>query len=365
MDTISDNEVRRLRTVMRALAGLSALVHGALGVYCIVRHLQAPAPSPHSFALYRTRVSAERFLPAPNASVADDLARAYAKTCAAAAGNATGTLVLHAAGLGQSWLPERADLTIDGLVLLAVVFFLSCASQCFYAYTTLCEQALETFRQPCLVRWLEYAATAPLQVALVAMCVLVRDVHTLALLLAAQAASVLVGFALEYALGSGDLEDPLEKTYLARSPPALHDHPVFEFGIGAIVCGPIVDERFMRTHADKAARAWEVCFAVAGLLHAAVWAVLVYNLLAVEASLCASAPHPAVAPLRLLVAGQCALFSCFALVQLLQLFWLWTRDVDASTAFLYGNVLYAVLSLVGKSHLLASYVTFVELSPHA
>ncbi len=57
--------------------------------------------------------------------------------------------------------------------------------------------------------------------------------------------------------------------------------------------------------------------------------------------------------------------ACFAFVQLLQLFWLWTRDVDASAAFLYGNVFYVVLSLVAKSLLIASYVTFVELSPVA
>ena len=121
----------------------------------------------------------------------------------------------------------------------------------------------------------------------------------------------------------------------------------------------------MRTHTEKAARAWEVCFAVAFLLHAAVWAVLVSQLLAVEASLCATTPQPWAGPLRLLVVGQYALCACFALVQLLQLFWLWTRDVDASAAFLYGNVLYAVLSLVAKSLLVAAYVTFVELSPVA
>jgi hypothetical protein len=362
MDTIADDEVRRLRLVLRALAGLCALVHGALCVYCVCKHVEQP----HRFALYHTRVSAERTHTATHA-FAHDLARAYNETCAAAAPSAPGLLVLSAAQQHQTWLPERAGHSVDGFLLLAAVLLLSCASQCFYTYTTFREQALETFRQPCLVRWLECAATAPLQVLLVAMCVLVRDVQTLALLAAAQTASVLVGFALEYALGTRDLEDPLEKTYLARSPPALHDHPRFEFGIAMVVCGPIVDERFMRTHTEKAARAWEVCFAVAFLLHAAVWAVLVSQLLAVEAAVCGaySPAQHCVAPLRVLVAGQCALFSCFALVQLLQLFWLWTRDVDASAALLYGSVLYAVLSLVGKSFLLASYVTFVDLIPPA
>ena len=35
-----------------------------------------------------------------------------------------------------------------------------------------------------------------------------------------------------------------------------------------------------------------------------------------------------------------------------------------SAAFLYGNILYAALSLVARSLLAASYVTFVELIPY-
>ena len=167
MDTIPDDEVRRLRLVLRALAGLSALVHGALCVYCLVKHVAAP----HGFALHHTRVSA-RLTNASNASNASN-------ACPA-----------------PSFAVERVDHTVDGWLLLACDFLLALAAQCFYAYTTFNEQALETFRQPCLVRWLERAATTPLELALVAMCVRVRDVHTLALLAAAQTASVLVGFAL-------------------------------------------------------------------------------------------------------------------------------------------------------------------------
>jgi len=299
MDTIPEHEVRRLRGVLGALTVGSALVHGALCVFCILRAL-----------------------------------------------------------------PARGA---DGFGVLALVFLLSCAAQCFYAHTTWRQCALETFRQPCLLRWVECAATSALQVFLLATCLLIRDAHTLALLAAAQAASVLAGFALEYALGTRDLQDPIEQTYLGQSPPTLISAPTYEFGPGAAICGPTVDKRFMRSQTDKAERAWEVCFGAAFLLHAAVWAVLVSQLLAVEAAVC-GAYSPAqlcVATLRVLVAGQCALFSCFALVQLLQLFWLWTRDVDASAALLYGSVLYAVLSLVGKSFLLASYVTFVDLIPPA
>ena len=364
MDTIPEEEVARLRYVIRALAVGSAVVHGALCVYCLVKHLEAPADSPHRFKLYSARVSSELAATPPDASFVRDLQRAYASTCAAAP-NATGPLVLRSSELRQSWLPQRAELAVVGFVLLAVEFSVSCAAQCFYAYTTLREHALETFRQPCLLRSLEHALTAPLQVALVAMCVLVRDVHTLGLLAAAQAACMLLGFAIEFALGTSDLEDPLERTLMARSPPALA--VPFELRIGTFVCGPSLDERFMRTHAQKAARAFELCFSVAFLLHAAVWGVLLHQLLGLEASLCAAAPAAQhwIDPLRRLVGGQCALFSCFKLVPLLQSFWMWAGDADAASAFLYGSVAYAVLGVVAKSLLLAAYVAFVELLPLA
>jgi len=334
MDTIPDDEVRRLRLVLRALAGLSALVHGALCVFCLVKHVQAPAVSPHAHALYHTRVSAQL-------------------TNASNASNAS------AACPAPSFAVERVEHTVDGLLLLASVFFLALAAQCFYAYTTFREEALESFRQPCLVRFLEYAATAPLQLALVAICLLVRDVRTLGLLVAAQAACELLGFALEYALGTADLEDPIEHTIMARSPPALA--VPLELRIGTLVCGPSIDERYMCTHEEKAARAFHLCFAVCFLLHGAVWAVLLSQLLAVEASVCAQTPQPWTAPLRLLVGGQCALASCFRLLPLLQSLWMWAGDADAATVLLYGSVAHAALSLVFKSLFLASYVTFVEL----
>jgi hypothetical protein len=332
MDTIPDDEVRRLRFVMRALAAGSAVLHGALCVYCLVQYVQAAAPSPHSLALVHTRVSAQ--LNATNA------------TCPA-----------------PSFALQRVDRAVDGFLLQAVVFFLSLAAQCFYAYTTFREEALESFRQPCLPRFLEYAATAPLQLALVAMCLLVRDVRTLALLVAAQAACELLGFAVEFALGTADLEDPIEHTLMARSPPALV--VPCELRIGTLMCGPALDQRYMYTHAEKAARAFHLCFAVALLLHAAVWGVLLSQLLAVEASVCPQKTQPWSAPLRLLVGGQCALASCFRLVPLLQSLWMWAGEADAPTVFLYGSVAHAVLSVVFKSLFLASYVTFVELFPVA
>jgi hypothetical protein len=131
------------------------------------------------------------------------------------------------------------------------------------------------------------------------------------------------------------------------------------------VCGPSLDERYMYTHAEKAARAFHLCFAVAFLLHAAVWAVLLTQLFVVEASVCAQKTQPWTAPLRLLVGGQCALASCFRLVPLLQSLWMWAGEADAPTVLLYGSVAHAVLSVVFKSLFLASYVAFVELFPVA
>jgi hypothetical protein len=357
MDTIPEHEVLRLRLVMRALAGLSAAVHCALCVYSLVMHLQAPPASPHRFALYHARVSA-------GPSVAADLARAAAGTCAPWSANATrapDVLVLRSNHTQQSWLPQRADAAVDGSVLLAVVFFLSFLAQAFATYTTFREEALETFRQPCLPRWLELAATAPLQLVLVAVCVLIRDAQTLGLLAAAQAACVLLGFALEFALGAADLQDPIESTFSARSPPAVA--VPCELRIGTLVCGPNLDERYFLTHAQKAARAFDLCFGVASVLHAAVWAVVLSQLDAVQAALCADAPQPWAGPLRLLVGGQAALLPSFGVVLLLQRLWLWAGHADASSTFLYGSVAHTVLAFVAKALLAASYVAFVELLP--
>jgi len=343
MPEVSAEELRALRVVLRALAGLSAAVHCALCVYCAVQALHAAPASPQTFALYHAR-----FEPQP--------------LCAANATGAAGLLVLHSGTLRQTWLPERATLQLNGFLILAAVFLLSCAAQSFAGYTTFRDDALETLRQPCLLRWAEFAATSPLVVAVLALSLMLRDVHTLALLVAAQGACVLVGFALEYALDTRDLQEPLERTVLARSPPALAPAYTLDLRVGTIVCGPVLDDSLMPTQPEKATRAFAVCFCLSLLLHAAVWGVLVSQLVALEAG----APHaPWLAQLRVLVLGQCVLFSCFALVPLLQWFWMSDGEADAAAALLYGSVLYAVLALVAKSLLAATYVAFVDVLPFA
>jgi hypothetical protein len=127
MDTIPEDEVRRLRAVVRALAFLAAGVHCALCVYCLVMQLQTPPASPHRLALYLARPS---FAP-PDAPIADDLRRAGQHTCAASNTNATGALVLHNATHLQSWLPQSAHVHVDGFLLLAAVCFLSLLAQVF------------------------------------------------------------------------------------------------------------------------------------------------------------------------------------------------------------------------------------------
>ena len=124
----------------------------------------------------------------------------------------------------------------------------------------------------------------------------------------------------------------------------------------------------MRTHAEKAQLAWHVCFTVASQLHVAVWAVLLNQLVAVEASAACDVLPSADAwqrPLRLLVLGQFALFSALWLVPPLQ--WLATcaGKTDAPAALLYGSVAHAVLGVVAKAMLLATYVEFVQLFPFA
>jgi hypothetical protein len=57
MDTISETDVRLLRTVLDLLSAGSTLVHGALCVYCALEAVRAP-PTCHSASSSTTRASA-------------------------------------------------------------------------------------------------------------------------------------------------------------------------------------------------------------------------------------------------------------------------------------------------------------------
>lgn len=366
LETISEHETSRLRFVMRLLSFGAAAVHVALSIFCIVKSVQTSGAAPHFFSFYRARVSGER-VTASAASFVDRMQEAAALACPLAVSRVrlleqetTGDAALGLDRVRQTWIADRyGDSEVNGFWILLVVFAVSAAAQLVFAMRTLEEKALETFRQPALLRWVEYAATSPLQVVLVACCVMVRDVHTLVLLGAAQFACVLIGYTLEYASASADLEDPSDGL-----PMGTAAFP--ELSVGTVVSGPPLDPARMATQERKAATAWTVCFLCSLALHVVIWGILLDQLHSVEKeSACHAGSDAWKGPLRAVVVGQCVLFSCFAVVPLGERLAYWMGEGEAGVRLLYCSVAYTVLSVVAKSVLAASYVAFMELFPFA
>lgn len=363
LETISEHEAWRLRWVMRFMSFGAEGVHVVLCIFCIVKSFQTPDDSPRFFSFYRSRVSGER-ITASTVSFVDEMQAAAGLACPLAVSRVrllelqtTGDAALGLDQVRQTWIADQVvHGEVNGFWILVVVFAVSAAAQCVFAWRTLEEHALETFRQPVLLRWVEYALTSPLQVVLVASCVMVRDVHTLALLGAAQFACVLLGYNLEYVATSSDLEDPIDIGQTS----AL----ALDLGVAKVVCGPPLDPALMATQQQKAATAWTICFWCSLALHVAIWGIMLDQLHSVEKeSLCHAGSDAWRGPLRAVVVGQFALFSCFAVVPLAERVGYWMGEGDAGVRLLYCSVAYSVLSVVAKSMLAASYVAFMELFP--
>jgi hypothetical protein len=370
LGSFSQSGVTTVRRTIAVLSIVAALAHLGLMVTCAWKAHTTTAGSPQDFAFYHALVAGERLTGAGSESFVEDLERVHEQTCPR---NGSSLVVLESrfeAALGlfrirQTWLPEQATLfgltTVNGFALLAVMFSFSFVAQCVFVYKTYHERYLETFQRPCLTRWVEYATTSPLQVALVAMCVMIRDVQTVGLLVATQFACVLLGFALEFLHVSGDLEEPLDHVFVPSG--------VLACGV-AKVSGVLPDKEKMRSHKQCAARAWEACFVCSVALHVAVWGVLLLQLSAVlEASECdRDAPAGSGAwkePVLLVVIGQCVLFSCFALVPVIQRIALLLGQADADETLVYGSMAYAVLSVAAKALLGGSYISFAFFFPFA
>lgn len=223
---------------LRWLFGISAAVHFGLAIYCLVKGVQTAPPAPQLYSFYRPRISGERTSAAAanasnasNASFIQDLQQAYAKACPLQNSDPNPLLMLEAsfdAKLGlrqvrQTWMPERYALfgmaEVDGFLILALVFAVSCLLQLVCLYFCYEERPLQLFRQPCILRWLEYAFTSPLQIVLIASCVLIRDVYTVTLLLAAQLVCVLLGFVIESANAEDAVRADIHTAAIGYKPP--------------------------------------------------------------------------------------------------------------------------------------------------
>jgi len=254
--------------------------------------------------------------------------------------------------------------------------FISFLFQLSFLYFCYQENPLQKFRQPCILRWLEYALTSPLQVVLIASWVLIRDVYTVTLLLAAQLVCVLLGFAVEAANATGTEEittgpvKPVgfvgpdsELANLITPPPEEKPTPQ--------ETKEQKQERRMhrQQNARKSFGLWLACFLAAGILHAAVWYILITQLSnVVHETDCQESPADSdadawKAPVSIVVYGQLILFSLFGLVPLLQEVAFFRGTSAAGDVFLYGSVAYAILSVFAKVALAATYIAFVKLFP--
>ena len=164
-------QVRRLKW----LFGISALLHMAGGIYCLVRGVQTEPPAPQLYSYYRPRIAGERlYADASNASNASDasstssfiqdLEQAYVKACPLQNSAPRPLLMLEASfdaklglrNVSQTWMPERYALfgmtEVNGFLLLSIVFVISLSFQAIFFLFCLQEKPLGLFQQPCILR---------------------------------------------------------------------------------------------------------------------------------------------------------------------------------------------------------------------
>ena len=392
-------QVKRLKW----LFGSSAVVHLGFVIACFVLGILTNPPAPQLYSFYRTRIAGERsYTQASNASNASnassltppntssflqDLEHAYAKACPLETAAPRPLLILTASmdsklglrNVNQTWMPERHTFfgmaQVNGYYVLAIVLFVSCIFQCIFVYFCFQDNPLEKFRRPCILRWLEYALTSPLQVVLIASWVLIRDVYTVTLLLAAQLVCVLLGFAVEAANATGTEEittGPVKPVGFVSTDAENGSQVPDPASV------PLIEEtdgqkqerhKTTRKNARKSFGLWLACFLAAGILHVAVWYVLLTQLSNVvnetdcQGSTADSDADAWKTPVRSVVYSQLILFSLFGLVPLLQEVAFFRGTSAAGDVFLYGSVAYAILSVFAKVALAATYIAFVKLFP--
>ena len=381
------------KNILLCLFVVSLLFHIGGWITSIVFMSRATKGS-NLYAFYRPRVTGEKVQPTSNFIAS--LNTAYKTTCANDPASIKNLLVLASSydanldleNFMQTWMPVTYRLfgleNADGYWMLFVVFLMSMIFQSYFIRQVLRPVAgIDFFRRPCLARWLEYAATSPVQVVLVASCVMIRDVYTLLLLFAAQLVCVLLGFPIEVALQNqrlatrmlGELEDAKFAVTLKK----VCDENEYEKGevetdfknVSLSEMQVFIDKSaaqvpryfFERVRATSR-NLWIVCMSASFMLHIFVWFILIDQLSSVlRESDCYDGPTSWQPPLQIVVYGQLVLFTLFALVPVVQILQARTKSKSTSAIFLGGSIAYAVLSVVAKTLLVATYIAFVRLFP--
>jgi hypothetical protein len=237
----------------------------------------------------------------------------------------------------RAWTMKGTEWSL-GFGLLAGLLWTSCAFLVLFERACARERALEIFQQPCIVRWIYFAATFPMQVVLCAWYVGVTNAHTIVLLIAATLVCALLGFVLEQAWNSEDLEEPITE----RSDP-------LSLSVGTAVRGPQADPMLILTQRLKAWVAWAVCMTCVLALHGCVWYVVLDEL---ETS---NSGVQSMKKIEQMVHVQCGLLSVLWLVPVLQVLIWWLGQASFEEGLVGGSMAYVVLDIAAKVQLAVAY----------
>jgi hypothetical protein len=383
------NKHQKTEHTFLLLFAISFLVHVA-GCIISVYFIENETKGTNLYSFYRTRVTGEKINADPTKNTfIESLNTGYRTTCELNPSSIENLLILRSSydsdldlqNIVQTWMPATYELFglpyVNGYWMLFVVFFFSSLFQIYFLCQVVC---IDYFKRPCLARWLEYALTSPLQVVLIASCVMIRDVYTIILLFGAQLVCVLLGFPIEYALQNQQLayfmlEKLTDQNFGVQIECVCNENEcecdIVDTQVQAhelkvlIKCDPTFPaaKRFAKSAVVTSRNIWVLCMSASFLLHIFIWFVIIDQLLSVLGeSDCYKGPDGWKAPLQTVVYTQCILFTLFAVVPIVQKIMLW-KSCDTADAFLKGSIAYAVLSAVAKTLLGGSYVAFVVLFP--
>lgn len=248
---------------------------------------------------------------------------------------------------------------MNGYYLLFVIFAISFLAQVnvIWEYYRMKKNEKDEsfFTEPCAARWFEYALTSPCMITIIASSLLIRDIHTVLLLAAAQGALCQFGFGMECAYS----------LRVCESPDNSNDGGLIQFR-------PLPVLPILRTIPKMSQQLWYWSFVPSMLLHVLVWGILITSLLDQTNTKCFK-DQPGAPPwiVGILIA-QAFLFTLFVLIAFIQA---WNLDMipfkkrkpvspdDVSDSFVDAFWSYTLLSAIAKAVLGITYVSYVNQFP--
>jgi len=226
-----------------------------------------------------------------------------------------------------------------GYLLLAILLWTSSVFQVLFERACRRETALEIFQQPCLMRWISFAVTFPMQIVVCAWYADVRDTYVLLLIVVAAVVCALLGFVMEQAWTSQDLEEPL----IQRADP-------MSLGVGTVVRGPQADPLLILTQRQKAIASWLVCMLCVAAIHGVTWFVLVGSVRVLQNKSAKQNTR-----LDEMVDVQCAIMTVIWLVPALQVLVWWLGVSSVEEGLVACSLAYAALDTAAKVQLGVAY----------